>query len=73
MVPRDNGTDIWDGNFRPTTKGDWSFSIATYSDILATWRHRAEIKIPAGVDVSLNSRRAPASCPRAEVPDRTKC
>jgi len=71
MVPRDNGTDIWDGNFRPDHEGDWSFSIATYSDILATWRHRAEIKIPAGVDVELELEEGARILARAEVPDRT--
>ena len=33
MVPRDNGTDLWDGNFRPNTEGAWSFTIVAYSDI----------------------------------------
>jgi starch synthase (maltosyl-transferring) len=69
MVSRDNGTDIWDGNFRPDCEGDWSFSIATYSDILATWRHRAEIKIPAGVDVELELEEGARILARATVPE----
>ena len=40
MVPRDNGSDMWDGN-RPNTEGHWSYTIVAYSDILGTWRHRA--------------------------------
>jgi starch synthase (maltosyl-transferring) len=71
MVPRDNGTDMWDGNFRPDHEGDWSFSIATYSDILATWRHRAEVKIPAGVDIELELEEGARILARADVPDRT--
>ena len=70
MVPRDNGTDGWDGSFRPNTEGAWSFSIHPYSDIHGTWRHRAELKIPAGVDVDLNSKRAPESWKGRPSPTR---
>ena len=42
-------TDAW----RPDRMGDWSFTIEAFHDPLATWKHRAEVKIPAGVDVML--------------------
>ncbi|HQR80078.1 MAG TPA: DUF3416 domain-containing protein, partial [Actinomycetota bacterium] len=71
MVARDNGTDLWDGNFRPNTEGEWSFSLVAYSDILATWRHRAEVKVPAGVDVELELEEGARILSRAEVPDQT--
>ena len=70
MVPRDNGTDVWDGNFRPDCAGEWSFSIAAYSDILGTWRHRAEVKVPVGVDVELELEEGARILSRADVPDR---
>ena len=71
MVARDNGTDGWDGNFRPNTEGAWTFSIHAYSDILGTWRHRAELKIPAGVDVELELEEGARILTRADVPDQT--
>ncbi len=71
MVARDNGTDGWDGNFRPNTEGAWSFTIHAYSDILGTWRHRAEVKIPAGVDVELELEEGARILSRANVPDQT--
>ena len=33
--------------------GAWTFAIESWSDPVATWRHNAEIKIPAGIDVDL--------------------
>ncbi|HNO16044.1 MAG TPA: DUF3416 domain-containing protein, partial [Actinomycetota bacterium] len=71
MVPRDNGSDMWDGNFRPNTEGPWSYTIVAYSDILGTWRHRAEVKIPAGVDVELELEEGARVLTRADVPDQT--
>ena len=48
-----NGNNRFGANFTAVTMGSWSFSILVWSDPLATWRHRAEIKIPAGLDVDL--------------------
>ena len=36
-----------------TPPGPWTFEIEAWSDPVATWRHNAEIKIPAGIDVEL--------------------
>jgi starch synthase (maltosyl-transferring) len=69
MISRDNGSDIWDGTFRPDGEGAWSFSIHTYSDILATWRHRAGLKVPAGVDVELELEEGARILGRAQIPD----
>ncbi len=41
--------DTW----RPDSTGDWTFTIEAFHDPLDTWKHRAEVKIPAGVDVML--------------------
>ena len=38
---------------RRTPSGAWTFEIESWSDPVATWRHNAEIKIPAGIDVEL--------------------
>jgi starch synthase (maltosyl-transferring) len=34
-------------------EGDWSYRIESWADPYATWRHAAEIKIPADIDVDL--------------------
>jgi len=51
-----SGSDRYRANFTATTMGRWSFNITTWSDPLSTWRRRAEIKIPAGLDTDLELR-----------------
>ncbi len=54
MHPHPGGVDRWrTEQWRPTVPGDWTFSIEAFHDPLATWQHRAEVKVPAGVDVVL--------------------
>ncbi|MET1044226.1 MAG: alpha-1,4-glucan--maltose-1-phosphate maltosyltransferase [Microbacteriaceae bacterium] len=53
MVLRVRGTDRWFVDVQLDTPGRWSYRIRAYSDDWATWRHNAEIKIPAGQDVEL--------------------
>lgn len=48
-----HGSDRFSLNFTATTTGTWAFNITTWSDPLATWRHRAAVKIPAGIDTDL--------------------
>jgi starch synthase (maltosyl-transferring) len=45
--------DLWTADVVPDAMGPWSFEIESWSDPVATWRHNAEIKIPAGIDVEL--------------------
>ncbi|HEX5561171.1 MAG TPA: alpha-1,4-glucan--maltose-1-phosphate maltosyltransferase [Nocardioidaceae bacterium] len=45
--------DLWHAWVTPDEEGPWTFSIEAWSDPVATWRHNAEIKIPAGIDVEL--------------------
>jgi starch synthase (maltosyl-transferring) len=45
--------DRWSAEVRPDAEGAWSFAIEAWGDPVATWRHNAEIKIPAGIDVEL--------------------
>ena len=51
MAPVSPGLNRWAVEWRPPRSGDWSFTIEAFHDPLDTWRHRAEIKIPAGIDV----------------------
>ncbi|MEV4991927.1 alpha-1,4-glucan--maltose-1-phosphate maltosyltransferase [Streptomyces niveus] len=47
------GTDRWGADVTPTSEGQWTYKVEAWSDPLATWRHAAEIKIPAGIDTEL--------------------
>ncbi len=53
MRPLNDGRDGWSGWVRPDTEGEWVLTIEGWSDPYATWRHRADIKVPAGHDVEL--------------------
>ena len=48
-----SGDDRWAANFRFEEEGDWSFAICAWHDPVATWLHRARIKIPVGSDREL--------------------
>ncbi|MFD2674764.1 alpha-1,4-glucan--maltose-1-phosphate maltosyltransferase [Gulosibacter bifidus] len=53
MEPGRIGHDEWTAAARITTTGNWTWQIEAYGDDYATWRHNAEIKIGAGIDVEL--------------------
>ena len=53
MVPHGEVPDRYDAEVIPDQPGAWSFEVHAWSDPLATWRHNAALKIPAGVDVDL--------------------
>ncbi len=53
MRPLGPGTDRWAAEVTPTSMGRWSFSVEAWSDPVASWRHAADIKVPAGLDVEL--------------------
>ncbi|MEV7202380.1 maltotransferase domain-containing protein, partial [Streptomyces griseoluteus] len=44
------GTDRWGALVSADRPGTWTYSVEAWSDPIATWRHTAEIKIPAGID-----------------------
>ncbi len=47
------GTDRYAAWLRPDAEGDWSYLVQAWSDPWATWRHVAEVKVPAAIDVEL--------------------
>ncbi|MFI0939796.1 alpha-1,4-glucan--maltose-1-phosphate maltosyltransferase [Streptomyces sp. NPDC021020] len=47
------GSDRWGAYVTPGAEGRWSYSVEAWSDPVATWRHTAAIKIPAGIDTDL--------------------
>ncbi|MEU1851941.1 maltotransferase domain-containing protein, partial [Streptomyces sp. NPDC019990] len=47
------GTDRWGAEVTAGEPGLWTFSVEAWGDPVATWRHHAEIKIPAGLDTGL--------------------
>ncbi|MEU6374839.1 maltotransferase domain-containing protein, partial [Streptomyces sp. NPDC046909] len=47
------GSDRWGADVTPDSVGRWTYRVEAWSDPIATWRHHARIKIPAGIDVGL--------------------
>ncbi|MEV1026152.1 maltotransferase domain-containing protein, partial [Streptomyces sp. NPDC050264] len=47
------GTDRWGAEVTPDAPGAWTFTVEAWGDPVATWRHAARIKIPAGIDTEL--------------------
>ncbi|MGN6577974.1 MAG: alpha-1,4-glucan--maltose-1-phosphate maltosyltransferase, partial [Nocardioides sp.] len=53
MHKQPEGVDVWAAEVVADQPGEWTFEIEAWGDPVATWRHNAEIKIPAGIDVEL--------------------
>ncbi|MEU3920554.1 alpha-1,4-glucan--maltose-1-phosphate maltosyltransferase [Streptomyces sp. NPDC029004] len=47
------GSDRWGADVTPDAEGRWTYAVEAWSDPVATWRHAAGIKIPAGIDTAL--------------------
>ncbi|WP_327354370.1 alpha-1,4-glucan--maltose-1-phosphate maltosyltransferase [Streptomyces sp. NBC_01304] len=47
------GTDRYAAQIRAGREGDWTYRVEAWTDPVATWRHTAEVKIPAGLDTEL--------------------
>jgi starch synthase (maltosyl-transferring) len=45
--------DLMQAVVRPDAEGPWTYTVEAWSDPVGTWRHAAEIKIPAEIDVEL--------------------
>ncbi|MFF7973743.1 maltotransferase domain-containing protein, partial [Streptomyces sp. NPDC007905] len=50
LVP---GTDRWGATVTADEPGHWTYTVEAWSDPVSTWRHHAQIKIPAGIDTGL--------------------
>ena len=53
MTKLPDPVDRWAAEVAPDAPGAWSFEIEAWSDPFATWKHNAEIKVAAGIDVEL--------------------
>ncbi|MGW5591040.1 maltotransferase domain-containing protein, partial [Streptomyces sp. NPDC003857] len=47
------GTDRWGATVSLPSEGRWTYAVQAWGDPVTTWRHHAEIKIPAGLDTEL--------------------
>jgi starch synthase (maltosyl-transferring) len=77
MRRTDPYSDRWAAEVAPDGDGEWSFSVEGWSDPVASWRHVAEVKIPADIDVdlvftegALLVERAATSLPRGTAEER---
>uniref|UniRef100_UPI002D78010E maltotransferase domain-containing protein n=1 Tax=Streptomyces sp. H51 TaxID=3111770 RepID=UPI002D78010E len=47
------GTDRWGATVTPDATGRWTYHVEAWSDPVTAWRHRARVKVPAGIDTGL--------------------
>ncbi|NGO48829.1 maltotransferase domain-containing protein, partial [Streptomyces ureilyticus] len=47
------GSDRWGAYVTPSLVGHWTYVVEAWADPVTTWRHHAQIKIPAGMDTEL--------------------
>ncbi|CAL9576261.1 Alpha-1,4-glucan:maltose-1-phosphate maltosyltransferase 1 [Streptomyces sp. enrichment culture] len=47
------GTDRWGATVTAGEPGLWTFTVEAWGDPIGTWRHHAQIKIPAGMDTDV--------------------
>ncbi|MCH5674220.1 maltotransferase domain-containing protein, partial [Streptomyces gilvus] len=47
------GTDRWGATVTAGAPGRWTYTVEAWGDPITTWRHHAQIKIPAGMDTDL--------------------
>ncbi|MGW0827675.1 maltotransferase domain-containing protein, partial [Streptomyces sp. NPDC002845] len=47
------GTDRWGVTVTVPGEGRWTYTVEAWGDPVTTWRHHAQIKIPAGLDTEL--------------------
>jgi len=47
------GTDRWGADVTAGEPGRWTYTVEAWGDPISTWRHHAQIKIPAGMDTEL--------------------
>jgi starch synthase (maltosyl-transferring) len=47
------GSDRWGAQVAATSTGRWTYTVEAWSDPVTSWRSRAGIKVPAGLDCEL--------------------
>ncbi|MGW3320822.1 maltotransferase domain-containing protein, partial [Streptomyces fungicidicus] len=47
------GTDRWGATVTAGEPGPWTYTVEAWGDPVTTWRHHAQIKVPAGMDTEL--------------------
>ena len=47
------GTDRWGAAVTAGEPGLWTYTVEAWGDPVTTWRHHAQIKIPAGMDIEV--------------------
>ncbi|WP_461083290.1 maltotransferase domain-containing protein, partial [Streptomyces deserti] len=47
------GTDRWGAMVTAGEPGLWTYTVEAWGDPISTWRHHAQIKIPAGMDTEV--------------------
>ncbi len=65
MTALGNGQDRWAATLSCSDIGAWSFTIEAWDDPWGTWRHRADIKVPEGIDVDAELLEGAVLCERA--------
>ncbi|MBI1377673.1 MAG: DUF3416 domain-containing protein [Frankiales bacterium] len=50
------GVDRWAAEVAADAEGEWTYTVEAWGDPVETWRHRAQIKVPADLDVELELR-----------------
>ena len=60
-----HGLARWEAEVTFTEAGLWTYAIEAWADPVATWRHNVEVKVAAGVDVSLELEEGAALMQRA--------
>ncbi|MFD9821054.1 maltotransferase domain-containing protein, partial [Streptomyces violascens] len=53
MALVDADADRWEATVVLDATGLWTYTVEAWADPVGTWRHDAQLKIPAGVDVEL--------------------
>ncbi|MFI1418769.1 maltotransferase domain-containing protein, partial [Streptomyces sp. NPDC020731] len=47
------GTDRWGATVTAGEPGLWTYTVEAWGDPVTTWRHHAQIKVPAGMDTGI--------------------
>ncbi len=53
MQALEPGTDRWGVEVQLETEGLWRYRVQAWADDYGTWKHNAQVKVPAGIDVEL--------------------